>query len=323
MDWVIDVDAHVTEPSDVFADRLPARYRDQGPRLVRDERSGYDVWKVDGATIASVGHTATAGWPDRFPSSPKTMDDVPRAAWNAEARLEYLDEIGVWAQVMYPNVGGFGNQAFLKLKDADLQLACVRALQRLADRLVLGRPAPAARRHRDTVLGRRRVGCGDRALRRSRAPRRAVHRGAAALRPAVPRRPALGPALGRGAGRGAPGELPHRRAATSPAASHPGASRRTVRVRAYVSTSVSLFLTNGVADRRSAHLGCAAALPRPQVRLGRERDRVPAVRARGGRLRVRRVVDGDRPARVTRSRASSSAARCTAASSSRSSGSDA
>ena len=55
------------------------------------------------------------------------MDDVPRAAWNAEARLEYLDEIGVWAQVMYPNVGGFGNQAFLKLKDADLQLACVRA----------------------------------------------------------------------------------------------------------------------------------------------------------------------------------------------------
>jgi predicted TIM-barrel fold metal-dependent hydrolase len=128
VDWVIDVDAHVTEPSGVFADRLPARYRDQGPRLVRDERSGYDVWKVgDGATIASVGHTATAGWPDRFPSSPKTMDEVPRAAWNAEARLEYLDEIGVWAQVMYPNVGGFGNQAFLKLNDPGLQLACVRA----------------------------------------------------------------------------------------------------------------------------------------------------------------------------------------------------
>jgi predicted TIM-barrel fold metal-dependent hydrolase len=127
VDWVIDVDAHVTEPSDVFADRLPARYRDQGPRLVRDERSGYDVWKVGEATIASVGHTATAGWPERFPSSPKTMDDVPRAAWNAEARLEYLDEIGVWAQVMYPNVGGFGNQAFLKLNDPGLQLACVRA----------------------------------------------------------------------------------------------------------------------------------------------------------------------------------------------------
>ena len=128
VDWVIDVDAHVTEPSDVFAERLPVRYRDQGPRLVRDERSGYDLWKLgDGATISSVGHTATAGWPDRFPSSPKTMDDVPRAAWNAEARLEYLDEIGVWAQVMYPNVGGFGNQAFLKLKDPGLQLACVRA----------------------------------------------------------------------------------------------------------------------------------------------------------------------------------------------------
>ena len=55
------------------------------------------------------------------------MDEVPRAACDAEARLEYLDSIGVWAQVMYPNVGGFGNQAFLRLEDPDLRLACVRA----------------------------------------------------------------------------------------------------------------------------------------------------------------------------------------------------
>ena len=128
MDWVIDVDAHVTEPPGVFADRLPARYRDQGPRLVRDERSGWDLWKLgDGTTISSVGMTATAGWPEKFPGAPRSMDDIPRAAWNAAARLEYLDEIGVWAQVMYPNVGGFGNQAFLKLGDPGLQLACVRA----------------------------------------------------------------------------------------------------------------------------------------------------------------------------------------------------
>jgi predicted TIM-barrel fold metal-dependent hydrolase len=128
MDWVIDVDAHVTEPAGVFADRLPARYRDLGPRLVHDERSGWDLWKLgDGTTISSVGMTATAGWPEKFPGAPRGMDEIPRAAWDAQARLGYLDEIGVWAQVMYPNVGGFGNQAFLKLEDADLQLACVRA----------------------------------------------------------------------------------------------------------------------------------------------------------------------------------------------------
>jgi predicted TIM-barrel fold metal-dependent hydrolase len=126
-EWVIDADAHVTEPADVWTDRMPAEYGDLVPRLVRDERSGWDVWKVGGQTIASVGHTATAGWAERFPSAPKTMDEVPEAAHDAEARLAYLDDNRIWAQVMYPNVGGFGNQAFLKMDDPALQVECVRA----------------------------------------------------------------------------------------------------------------------------------------------------------------------------------------------------
>jgi predicted TIM-barrel fold metal-dependent hydrolase len=38
-----------------------------------------------------------------------------------------MDSVGIWAMALYPNVGGFGNQAFLQLGDADLMLACVRA----------------------------------------------------------------------------------------------------------------------------------------------------------------------------------------------------
>jgi predicted TIM-barrel fold metal-dependent hydrolase len=68
-----------------------------------------------------------AGWPEPFPAAPRNMDEVPRAAWNAAARLEYMDSLGIWAEVMYPNVGGFGNQGFLSLGDPELMLACVRA----------------------------------------------------------------------------------------------------------------------------------------------------------------------------------------------------
>ena len=32
MDWVIDVDAHVTEPPDLWVERLPAKFRDRVPR---------------------------------------------------------------------------------------------------------------------------------------------------------------------------------------------------------------------------------------------------------------------------------------------------
>jgi predicted TIM-barrel fold metal-dependent hydrolase len=128
MDWVIDCDAHITEPGDLWTSRLPARWRDRAPHIVRDPDSGWDLWQVgDERAFLPVGHTAVAGWKEPFPAAPTCFEQVPKAAWEPRARLEYLDSIGVWAQVQYPNVGGFGNQGFLGLGDPELMLACVRA----------------------------------------------------------------------------------------------------------------------------------------------------------------------------------------------------
>ena len=44
-----------------------------------------------------------------------------------EARLQRMDEYGIHAQVIYPNVGGFGSGNFLRLKDPKLMAECVRA----------------------------------------------------------------------------------------------------------------------------------------------------------------------------------------------------
>ena len=38
-----------------------------------------------------------------------------------------MDAEGIYAQVLYPNVGGFGSGGFLKLKEPELMLDCVRA----------------------------------------------------------------------------------------------------------------------------------------------------------------------------------------------------
>lgn len=48
-------------------------------------------------------------------------------SWDANERLAYMDSVGIWAQVLYPNVAGFGNQLFLRLGDPDLMLTCVEA----------------------------------------------------------------------------------------------------------------------------------------------------------------------------------------------------
>ena len=76
--------------------------------------------------MSIIGLTATAGVGD-MTNWPATYDDMHPGAYDAKARLKYMDDQGIWAMVMYPNVAGFGNQRFLDLKDADLQLACVEA----------------------------------------------------------------------------------------------------------------------------------------------------------------------------------------------------
>jgi len=128
VDWVIDTDTHISEPGDLWTSRLPARFKDSAPRIVRDHETGEETWRIgDSQGFLPVGFTAVAGWPDPFPAAPKNMDEVPKAAYDASARLEYMDRVGIWAMALYPNVGGFGSQAFLALKDPELMLECVRA----------------------------------------------------------------------------------------------------------------------------------------------------------------------------------------------------
>lgn len=125
--WVIDTDTHITEPGDVWTSRLPAKYQADAPHIVRDA-NGFDSWRFGTAErIVTVGHTAVAGWPKPFPAAPRNMDEVPPAAYDAHARLEYMNEIGVWAAALYPNIGGFGSESFLGLPDPGLKIACVQA----------------------------------------------------------------------------------------------------------------------------------------------------------------------------------------------------
>jgi predicted TIM-barrel fold metal-dependent hydrolase len=123
---VIDVDSHITEMPDVWTSRVPKRYVDRVPQMVRDG-DGKDIWVLDGRQISIVGTTAPAGWPVPFPAGPPTLEECPPGSYDASARLDYLDEVGIWAQVIYPNVAGFGSQKFLSLDDEELKLLCVRA----------------------------------------------------------------------------------------------------------------------------------------------------------------------------------------------------
>ena len=122
---IIDVDTHVTEAPDLWTSRVPKSMRDSVPYVAADKR-GRKMWYLKDKPIARVGLSATAGVGD-MKNPPNDYPDMHPGAHDAAARLQYMDEMGIWAMVIYPNVGGFGSQTFLKLGDPALMLACVQA----------------------------------------------------------------------------------------------------------------------------------------------------------------------------------------------------
>lgn len=122
---VIDADSHITEPADVWTSRVPAKYRDEVFHVVRAD--GRDTWMLHEHRLTPVGTTAPAGWPTFPPEYPPGYAEVHPGSYDAQARLRYMDEAAIWAQVLYPNVAGFGSEHFLKLADEQLKLICVEA----------------------------------------------------------------------------------------------------------------------------------------------------------------------------------------------------
>lgn len=123
---IIDVDAHISEPHDLWSSRAPARWKDRLPRVTQVD--GKRTWVVDDIVLGGTGPASVVrkdgskskgveffGW---------QMEDVHRASWDMNARLEILDGFGIQAQIIYPNVAGFGSQNFMKVEDHELRRAC-------------------------------------------------------------------------------------------------------------------------------------------------------------------------------------------------------
>ncbi len=123
---VIDADTHLSEPVDLWTARMPAKFKDRAPRVERHDPSGSLRWRIGDRWGSLVGNYSIAGWKEFPPSIPPTLEEANPASYDPEARVAHMDEVGIYAQVLYPNVIAFEGHAFLALPDEDLRLACVR-----------------------------------------------------------------------------------------------------------------------------------------------------------------------------------------------------
>jgi predicted TIM-barrel fold metal-dependent hydrolase len=126
---IIDVDAHISEPHDLWTRRAPASLRDRVPRVVKsgDKRA----WVVDGDIELSTASPSSVIRKDGAKSRGTEfftwqIEDVHAASYDMRERVRVLDQLGLYAQILYPNVAGFGSQNFMKVKDDALRLACAR-----------------------------------------------------------------------------------------------------------------------------------------------------------------------------------------------------
>jgi len=124
---VADVDSHIIEPPDLWTSRVPTRWGDLVPHVAFDERTNEDRWYIGSRRLFGVGAFAQAGWREFPPSHPPNLREALPAAIDATLRLEYLDEVGVYYQLLYPNILGFHSHIFLNELEPELATDCVRA----------------------------------------------------------------------------------------------------------------------------------------------------------------------------------------------------
>jgi predicted TIM-barrel fold metal-dependent hydrolase len=124
---LISVDDHLIEHPRVWADRLSAKDREAGPRIIEtDDRR--QIWTYEGRVYPAIGLNAVAGKdPHEWGWDPVRYDQMLPGCYDPAERLKDMDVDGVYAGLCFPSFPRFAGTLFLEAEDKDLALRCVRA----------------------------------------------------------------------------------------------------------------------------------------------------------------------------------------------------
>ena len=133
---IVSADDHLVEPPDLWTSRLPMRYRDTGPRLVRqrvpsfnnrvtldmkvsesDDGQWADVWYYEDQRFPLMLQAAVAGFPRaEVGIRATTFDEIRPGCWKPADRLLDMDIAGIDAQLCFPNRPPYGSAAKVSMR---------------------------------------------------------------------------------------------------------------------------------------------------------------------------------------------------------------
>jgi len=143
---IISVDDHLVEPAHMFQERLPQKYKSEGPRIVIAPQG--DMKLSDGRWVETPGSgDKMAAWwhyedhryqikemiacagmkPEEVSMQGVTYDDIRTACYEPKARVEDMKRNHVDGSLCFPNYPRFCGQLFAERKDKVLSKLCVEA----------------------------------------------------------------------------------------------------------------------------------------------------------------------------------------------------
>jgi predicted TIM-barrel fold metal-dependent hydrolase len=143
---IVSVDDHVIEPPNVWADRLPSRYREVGPRIVRaplgemtfvggrfaptmgTEGPPCDWWLYEDLKRPLTRLDAAVGFArEEVRLTGITYEEMRPGCFKVADRLADMDANWIESSLCFPSFPRFCGQTFSEAKDRELGLLCVRA----------------------------------------------------------------------------------------------------------------------------------------------------------------------------------------------------
>jgi predicted TIM-barrel fold metal-dependent hydrolase len=123
---LISVDDHICEPPDMFDAHVPAKWKDQAPRVVVED--GKQRWMYGDKPGRDLGLNAVAGKPrEMYNIDACRYDEMRSGCYDVHERVRDMDAGGQLAGLNFPNFTGFSGQVLNQGPDRDVNLVMIKA----------------------------------------------------------------------------------------------------------------------------------------------------------------------------------------------------
>lgn len=96
--------------------------------MIKDDKTGMDVWVYDGKKFPSSGLSAVAGKSkEEFSPEPLNYSDMRPGCYDPLERVKDMDRAGILASLSFPTITRFCGQLFMEASDREFGFTCLQA----------------------------------------------------------------------------------------------------------------------------------------------------------------------------------------------------